>query len=58
MAAVRNGTERVLPPAGSREDRLELDKGIRSSIAADAAESAGDAFSLLFDGGIRRSAGD
>ena len=58
LAAIRNGMERVLLPADNREDWLEMDKEIRSSIAADFVESAEDAFSLLFDGGIRRSAGD
>ncbi|MDR2483400.1 MAG: endopeptidase La, partial [Treponema sp.] len=52
LAAIRNGMERVLLPADNREDWLELDKEIRSSIAADFVESAEEVFSLLFDEGI------
>ncbi|MDR0553382.1 MAG: endopeptidase La [Treponema sp.] len=54
LAAIRNGMERVLLPADNRDDWAELDKEIRSSIAADFVECADDAFAILFDEGIRR----
>jgi ATP-dependent Lon protease len=50
LAAVRNGMDRVLLPAGNRDDWLELDRDIRDAIAADFMESADDAFTILFDG--------
>ncbi|MDR1618211.1 MAG: endopeptidase La, partial [Treponema sp.] len=54
LAAVRNGMDRVILPAGNRDGWLELDKDIRDAITADFAENAGDAFKILFDRGIRR----
>jgi ATP-dependent Lon protease len=54
LAAVRNGMDRVLLPAGNRDDWLELDRDIRDAIAADFVENADDAFNILFDGEIRR----
>ncbi|MDR2404729.1 MAG: endopeptidase La [Spirochaetaceae bacterium] len=52
LAAIRNGMERVILPADNREDWEELDREIRSSLAVDFVESAGEAFGILFDGGI------
>jgi ATP-dependent Lon protease len=52
LAAIRNGMERVLLPEDNREDWAEMDKEVKSSIAVDFMENAGDAFKLLFDGGI------
>jgi ATP-dependent Lon protease len=56
LAAIRNGMEKVLLPADNREDWAELDKDIRDAIAVEFVETADEAFSLLFDKGIRRKA--
>jgi ATP-dependent Lon protease len=54
LAAVRNGMDRVILPAGNQDDWLELDKDIRDAMTVDFVENAGDAFNILFDRGIRR----
>jgi ATP-dependent Lon protease len=56
LAAIRNGMERVLLPADNREDWEELDKEIKSSLAADFVETADEAFKLLFDKRIQKKA--
>jgi ATP-dependent Lon protease len=56
LAAVRNGMEQVLLPEDNREDWNELDKEIREAVTADFVETADQAFSLLFDGKIRKPA--
>jgi ATP-dependent Lon protease len=58
LAAVRNGMNRAILPAGNRDNWLELDRDIREAMAVDFVENAGDAFSVLFDGGIHRKTAD
>jgi ATP-dependent Lon protease len=47
LAAIRNGMERVILPADNREDWEELDGDIRSAIAVEFVETAGEAFGIL-----------
>jgi ATP-dependent Lon protease len=54
LAAVRNGMEKVLLPEANRDDWEELDKDIRDAVAVAFVDNAHDAFTLLFDEGIRR----
>jgi ATP-dependent Lon protease len=54
LAAIRNGMDRVLIPGANREDWEELDQDIRSAVAVDFVETAGEAFTLLFGEGIRK----
>jgi ATP-dependent Lon protease len=49
LAAIRNGMERVILPAGNREDFEELDKDIKSSLKVDFVETADEAFGILFN---------
>jgi ATP-dependent Lon protease len=58
LAAIRNGMEKVLLPKENREDWEELDKDIRDAITVEFVEYAGDVFSLLFEAGITRKAGN
>ncbi|MDR1863244.1 MAG: endopeptidase La [Treponema sp.] len=55
LAAIRNGMDRVLLPEDNREDWAELDKDIREAIPVDFAETAEEAFALLFDRRIRKA---
>ncbi|MDR0597197.1 MAG: endopeptidase La [Treponema sp.] len=48
LAAIRNGMEQVILPAGNREDFEDLDKDIKSSVQVDFVETAEEAFALLF----------
>ncbi|MDR2477260.1 MAG: endopeptidase La [Treponema sp.] len=52
LAAIRNGMETVLLPRDNHDEWEELDKDIRGAIAVQFIESAGEAFSLLFDSSI------
>jgi ATP-dependent Lon protease len=56
LAAIRNGMERVLLPEDNREDWAELDRDLKSSLAVDFVENAGDVFTLLFGEGIQKRA--
>ncbi|MDR0568584.1 MAG: endopeptidase La [Spirochaetaceae bacterium] len=49
LAAIRNGMNQVLLPAGNRDDWSELDEDVKNSIAVDFVETAEEAFHLLFD---------
>jgi ATP-dependent Lon protease len=53
LASVRNGMEKVLLPQDNRDDWEELDKDIRDAITVEFVETADEAFSILFDKGIR-----
>ena len=55
LAAIRNGMETVLLPRDNRDQWEELDKDIRGAIAVQFIESAGEAFSLLFDSSILKT---
>ncbi|MDR0601562.1 MAG: endopeptidase La [Treponema sp.] len=52
LAAIRNGMEKVLLPAGNRGDWEELDRDIRDALAVEFAENADEVFGILFDRGI------
>jgi ATP-dependent Lon protease len=56
LAAIRNGIETVLLPKDNRDEWEELDKDIRSAIAVQFVENADEAFALLFEGGILKTA--
>jgi ATP-dependent Lon protease len=56
LAAIRNGMEKVLIPEDNRADWAELDKELKSGLSVEFVENADDAFRLLFDGGIFKSA--
>jgi ATP-dependent Lon protease len=56
LAAIRNGMEQVLIPLENKEDWNELDKDIRSSIAAEFIENAQDAFKIIFKETLYRKA--
>jgi ATP-dependent Lon protease len=55
LAAIRNGMDRVLLPGANREDWEDLDQDIRSAVAVDFVDTAGEAFTLLFGEGIHKS---
>jgi ATP-dependent Lon protease len=55
LAAIRNGMEEVLLPAGNREEWEELDRDIRNALKARFVENAGEAFEILFGKGILRT---
>jgi ATP-dependent Lon protease len=57
LAAIRNGIREVLLPEDNREDWVELDKEIRSSIEAHFVETAEEAFKILFDEEVRQGGG-
>jgi ATP-dependent Lon protease len=49
LAAIRNGMEKVLLPAGNRDDWEELDSEIKNAISPEFVENAAEAFAKLFD---------
>jgi ATP-dependent Lon protease len=57
LAAIRNGIREVLLPEDNREDWVELDREIRSSIAVHFVGSAEEAFTILFGEEVQRPAG-
>jgi len=56
LAAVRNGMECVLLPADNREDWEELSEDIKKALTIHFVENAEEAFMILFDKGILKSA--
>ena len=52
LAAIRNGMEEALLPAGNREDWEELNGDIKKALTVHFVENAGEAFGILFPMGV------
>jgi ATP-dependent Lon protease len=56
LAAIRNNIKDMLLPADNREDWEELNSDIKKALTIHFVENAGDAFRILFDKSIHKSA--